>query len=86
MERNGTLMPSQRSCNSSTRNQRFMINTTYHRAANEINFIIRAIFFPVPLASFNKKSSSQMWYVSVLIHTADYNPSKTFLTTAAVWI
>lgn len=45
MERNGTLMPSQRSCNSSTRNQRFMINTTYHRAANEINFIIRAIFF-----------------------------------------
>lgn len=55
MERKGTLMPSQRSCNSSMRNQRFMINTIYHRAANEIIFIIRAIFSPLPLASLNKK-------------------------------
>lgn len=56
MERNGTLMPSQRSCNSSMRIQRVMINTTYQRAANEIIFIIRAIFSPVPLASLNKKT------------------------------
>lgn len=47
MERNGTLMPSRRSCNSSVRNQRLMINTIYHRAANEIIFIISAIFSPL---------------------------------------
>lgn len=38
-------MPSQRSCNDSMRNQRFVINATYNRATNEIIFIIRAIFF-----------------------------------------
>lgn len=63
-----------------------MINTIYHRAANEIIFIIRAIFPLYHWQVLTKKSSSQMWYVSVLIHRADYNPSMTFLPTAAVWM
>lgn len=81
-------MPSQRSCNSSIRNQRFMINTTFHRAANEIIFIIRAFFFLYhwQVLTKNHLAKCAISLCSFTQPIADFNPSETFLPTAAVWI